>query len=157
MRSYEVFARLDPARAVEVMRAISKQSPSVFRQMVDTAALASRSRPVYMRRQPLEKRAEAVRRTLSRVAANDAAEELLAIYFLECRKPLLLEWLDCVGIEHEDGMLESDPPQPDAKTMQNAVERFRSKDEDADRTLLLRAFAAQTAVDWPDLDALVSE
>ena len=154
MRSYQVFASMSRDHAITMMRALSKASPAMFRQAVDAAALAIKARPVYMRRQPFEKRAEAVRRAMSRVAANPVADELLAVYFLECRKELLVEWLDLVGLKHEDGTLEDDEPaQPQKKKLLSAAERYLAADEDADRELLLRAFAAQQVVEWPVLDA----
>jgi hypothetical protein len=154
MRSYQVFAAMAPERAIAMMRVLSKEAPAMFRQAVDAAAIAIKARPVYMRRQPFEKRAEAVRRSLSRVAANPVADELLAVYFLECRKPLLLEWLDRIGLAHEDGTLEDDTPeQPAPEQLLKAVDEFLGVDSDGDRDLLLRAFAAQEAVDWPALDA----
>lgn len=153
MRSYQVFAAMAPERAIEVMRGLSKQSPAMFRQAVDAAAAAIKARPVYMRRQPFEKRAEAVRRALSRVVANPVAEELLAVYFLECRKDLLVEWLDLVGLAHDEGTLEEDPAQPPEADVLAAVDKYLHADDDPDRELLLRAFAAQEAVQWPVLDA----
>jgi hypothetical protein len=153
MRSYQVFAAMSPERAVAMLRVLSKQSPAMFRQAVDAAAIAIKARPVYMRRQPFEKRAEAVRRSLSRVVANPVADELLAVYFLECRKPLLIEWLDQLGLAHDDGTLEDEAPQqPAPERLHQAVDEFLAVDGDEDRDLLLRAFAAQDAVDWPALD-----
>ncbi len=154
MRSYQVFASMSRDHAISMMRALSKASPAMFRQAVDAAALAIKARPVYMRRQPFEKRAETVRRAMSRVAANPVADELLAVYFLECRKELLVEWLDLVGLAHEDGTLEDDEPaQPQEKALLEAADRYLAADDDADRELLLRAFAAQQVVEWPVLDA----
>jgi hypothetical protein len=156
MRSYQVFAAMPPERALAMLGALFEKSPQMFRQTVDAAAVATRTRPVYLRRQPFEKRSEAVRRALSRVAANALADELLAVYFLECRQPLLTEWLDLVGVAHEEGTLEdAAPPQPSEGRLREAVETFRAKEDDPDRALLLSAFAAQEAVDWPLLDALL--
>jgi len=158
MRSYQVFATMPPERAREVLKAISEASPAVFAQAVALASAALRARPVFLMRQPFEKRADAVRRTLARVAASDVAEELLAVYFLQCRKPLLLEWLDLVGLEHEEGTLKSEtPPSPPADLLAKAVQRFRKPQDGADRELLLEAFAAQTAIDWPDLERLLAQ
>ena len=157
MRSYQVFAAMSPERALAMMRGLSDKAPAVFRQAVDAAAVAIRARPVYMRRQPFEKRAEAVRRALSRVVANPVADELLAVYFLECRRELLIEWLDRVGLAHEDGTLEEEAPQEPAEAaLRDAITAFRAVDDDADRELLLGAFAAQQAVEWPTLDALLT-
>lgn len=156
MRSFEVFARMTPEQAVEMMRVLSKQSPAMFREAVDAAAVSIKARPVYLRNQPFEKRAQAVRRSLARVAANPVAEELLAVYFLECRKPLLIEWLDMLGVAHDGGTLEADEPaQPPKAVLAAAVKKFRAARDEPDRELLLQAFAAQGAIEWPALDALL--
>jgi hypothetical protein len=114
------------------------------------------ARPTYLQRQPFEKQVAAVRRALSRVASDGVAEEILAVYFLECRKELLVEWLDLLGIEHEDGILEGDSPAaPKKAELQKALDTFCGIDGDDDRSLLLNAFAAQSAINWPDLEMLL--
>lgn len=156
MRSFQVFAAMSPEEAERMMKVLSKEAPAMFRQAVDAAAASIKARPVYLRRQPFEKRAAAVRRSLARILANPVADELLAVYFLECRKELLLEWLDLVGLAHEDGTLEEEAPgQPAEADLTVAVEKYRAAGDDPDRELLLRAFAAQSAVAWPALDALL--
>jgi hypothetical protein len=156
MRAYQVFATMPAERAVALMRALREQSPGTYTQALAVASAAFKARPVYLARQPFEKQAEATRRALSRVAANAVAEELLATYFLECRRPLLLEWLDKVGVAHEEGTLQDERPvPPSSRKLREAVATFLDGPEPPERELLLRAFAAQEAIDWPELDALV--
>ena len=157
MRSYQVFSAMSPEEATRVMRGLAEGSPAMFRQAVDAAAIAGKARPSFLRKQPFERRAQAVRRALARVAANAVADELLAVYFLECRKELLLEWLDLLGLEHDDGTLKQDAPgEPPPEQLSAALEKYRAaggEGDAADRELLLRAFAAQAAIEWPGLDA----
>jgi len=156
MRSFQIFAAMSPEEAERMLRVLSKESPAMFRQMVDAAAVSIKARPVFLRRQPFELRAKTIRRALARVAANLVADELLAIYFLECRKALLLEWLDLIGLAHEDGTLSDEAPaQPPESELAAAVAKYRGEADDPDRELLLRAFAAQSAIAWPALDALL--
>lgn len=158
MRSYQIFASLPPERSQALLRMLSEKLPIVFAQALGAACVALRARPVYLRRQPFEKRAEAIRRALARVSADPVAAEVLAAYFLECRKPLLVEWLDLVGLAHVEGVLEADAPPPPAETkLRKAAEEFLGADQDPDRRLLLRAFSAQQAIEWPALDALLAE
>ena len=158
MRAYQVFAGMKPDHAEGLFRTLSKESPDMFTNAVAAASTAMKSRPAYLLKQPFEKRVQAVRRAMSRVSANAIAEEILAVYFLECRKPLLVEWLDGLGLEHEDGALKDDEPvEPDETKLREAVTAFRGVDEDPDRDLLLRAFAAQSAIDWPVLDKVIAE
>jgi hypothetical protein len=160
MRSYQVFARMTDDEAGRFLAVLAEKSPAFHVQALGAAAAAMRARAQYLLRQPHEKRAQAVRRALARVAASDVAEELLAVYFLDCRKELLIEWLDTVGLEHEEGMLKADEPAcPAPAKLDAALERFRAAAAPAgeagdrfERELLLRAFAAQRAVEWPPLE-----
>ena len=157
MRSYQVFAWLPPQHAEQMLARLAEKAPAMFVQALAAASAALKARPVYLQRQPFAKRAQAVRRTLSRVSTNTIADEVLAVYFLECRKELLIEWLDLAGVKHKDGTLEAmAPPPPADKKLRDAVDRFRAAGDDADRDLLLRAFAAQDAIEWPVLDALLA-
>ena len=154
MRSYQVFAQMTPERAAQVMAVLVEKSPGVYTQAVAATSTAMNARPRFLMRQPADKRANMVRRTLARVRVNELAEEVLAAYFLEGRKELLTEWLDLVGLEHDEGILESNnPPPPPGPQLGEAVKRFLAGDGAEDRELLLRAFAAQSAIDWPDLAA----
>jgi hypothetical protein len=160
MRAYQVFGRMSDAEAGRFLAVLAEKAPAFHVQALGAAAAAMRARPQYLMRQPHEKRAELVRRALARVAASAVAEELLAVYFLDCRKELLVEWLDAVGLEHEEGSLKADEPAcPAPAKLDAALEGFRGAAKpDGDpgdrfeRELLLRAFAAQTAVDWPLLE-----
>ena len=156
MRSYQIFAAMSPDRAAAVMSGLSENAPQMFKQALIAASASMNARPTYLQRQPFEKQVGAVRRALSRVAANGVAEEILAVYFLECRKELLVEWLGLLGIKHEDGILEADSPvAPGKAELQKARDSFCGIDDDADRSLLLNAFAAQSAINWPDLEILL--
>ena len=154
MRSYQVFAQMTPERAAQVMAVLVEKSPAVYTQAVAATSAAMNARPKFLMRQAADKRATMVRRTLARVRANDLAEEILAAYFLEGRKELLIEWLDLVGLEHDEGILENEnPPPPPGPQLEEAIKSFLAGDGTEDRDLLLRAFAAQSAIDWPDLAA----
>jgi hypothetical protein len=154
MRSYQVFLEMTPERAARVMSVLTEKAPAVYTQAVAAASAALNARPKFLMRQPPEKRAEMVRRALARVRANDLAEEVLAAYFLEGRKELLIEWLDLLGLAHEEGILKDEQPAPPPRErLEEAVATFRGGEGPEDRELLLRAFAAQSAIDWPDLPA----
>ncbi len=158
MRCFEIFAALPREQAHAVLREIREKAPAGYRQSLLLACGVLKMRPVYMNKLAFEKQADSIRRALSRVASNAVAEEMLAVYFLECRRPLLIEWLDGIGLAHEDGVLKDDhPAQPEEAKLRAAVETFLAGEDAADRRLLLRAFGAQGPIEWPILDALVAE
>jgi hypothetical protein len=156
MRPHEVFAAMPPDQTTAFFTTLAEECPAMFSQAIHAASIATKSRPQYLLRQPLEKRAAAVRRALARVASAPMAEEVLAAYFVECRKDVLVAWLDRVGLAHEDGVLNDENPKCPAKTkLTQHVKGFLAEEKDPDRSLLLSAFGAQSAIDWPALDGLV--
>ena len=155
MRAFQVFAGMSSEQAVRVMEEIADKAPTVYAQSMALAGAALNARPQFILKQKPERRAETIRKVLARVRSNEMAEEALATYFIDARKELLVTWLDLLGLEHEDGILTTDQPEaPDKAKIEEAVSKFRASDEgeESDRELLLRAFAAQTAIDWPDLE-----
>jgi len=158
MRPYQIFAAMESEATQSFFNGLAEGSPVMYAQLVHAAAAAMKSRPAYVKKLSADKKANAMRRALARVGADPLAEEMLAVYFLECRKELLAEWLDGLGIEHEDGSLKADAPaQPDEAKLTEFVASFRQGDGAADRELLLRAFNAQSAIDWPTLEALLGD
>ena len=161
MRPYQLFASMSAEQARGLLDALKEKAPVAYAQSLGLTAGALKARPVFLQRQPPERRAELVRKALARVVSDPIAEEMLAVYFLECRNELLVEWLNALGLEHEKGTLKGDdpPPEPAGKKLESALAAYRGKageDDRADRELLLRAFAAQSSIDWPKLDALLA-
>ena len=158
MKAYQVFARMTPERTHALLEGLRKGAPAVYTQALGAASVWLKARPQFVQKQTPERRAKLVRQALARFSTSLVAEEVLAAYFLQVKKPLLIEWLDAVGLAHEDGMLtaEAAPPQPERALLEKAVAAYRAKPDDAaDRALLLEAFAAQTAIEWPALEELL--
>jgi hypothetical protein len=147
---------MSAAEAAELMRELETGARPAAQIALAAAAEAFRLRPEFLRRQPREKRAEWVRRALSRPRSSAMAEEVLAEFFLSSGKDLLVELLDALGLEHDEGTLKvENPPCPPRDRLAAAVERFRKGEPAPRRELLLRAFAAQSAIDWPALEQLL--
>jgi hypothetical protein len=156
MRSHQVFQQMSPEEAAGFLEAIREESPTVAAVALAAAAEAFKLRLQFLKKQPRERQADWVRRALSRPANAGAAEEVLADFFLGSQKEVLIELLDALGLEHEDGSLaQRNPPCPSKRKLNAAVKKFRAGKESEYRELLLRAFSAQSAIDWPDLEALL--
>ncbi len=142
--------------AAEFYEELREESPATAQVALGAAANAFKLRIQYLTQQPRKKQADWIRRALSRPRSASIAEEVLASYFLEVQEDLVKELLDLLGIAHEDGQLEdANPPAPPPDKLEAAVETFRAGEESGLRELLLRAFAAQSAIDWPELDKLL--
>lgn len=129
----------------------------LYKQLENVAAATLRLRPVYLGKQPFEKRCELIRKAMSLKVNADAAAEILPAYFMERHSKDVIELLDLLGVEHEEGMLKGDAPKaPTDAKLKTAVNKFRKGGENPVlRELLLKTFASQSAIDWPSLDAML--
>ena len=149
----------EPEAALAFLTEVHREAPAVEEIALSAAAGAFRLRPLFLRRQPRKRQAEWMRQALARTAMAAVAEEVLAEYFLEYHNELLGELLDALGLEHEKGVLKSGarPSVPSPPTLAQAGRRRSARARIRERReLLLRAFAAQSAIDWPDLEALLA-
>lgn len=156
MRSNQVFARMTPEQSQRFLAELKQEAPEVAKLALAAAAGAFKLRQEFLKRQPRARQAEWVRRALGRNVGAAAAEEVLATYFLEHKLELLTELLDAFELEHDEGsLLADDPPCPEREKLEAVVAEFRSGEEPETRELLLQAFAAQLAIDWPELETLL--
>lgn len=159
MRSNEIFSRMSPESALAFLEEVHREAPKVEEIALSAAAGAFRLRPLFLRKQPRKRQSEWMRQALARTAFAAVAEEVLAEYFLEYHNELLGELLDGLGLEHEKGVLKGEgaPVCPDKAKLEEAVATFRKGDQRERREMLLRAFAAQSAVSWPELEVLLEQ
>lgn len=128
----------------------------LYKQVEGVAAATLRLRPVFLGKQPFEKRCEMIRKALSLKLNADAVAEILPGFFLERYPKEVAELLDALGVPHEDGMLKGGPPEaPKTAKLKKVVAAFRKGENPKMRELLLKTFASQPAVDWPELDEMV--
>lgn len=156
MRPHQIIAGMSQEEFDALMGAIGEESPETAQSTTVAAAQVLKFRPKFLMKQPPAKRLKSVKGAMSRVSAEGLAEELLAIYFLKCRLELLTEWLDLMGLEHEEGILTQDEvPCPEKAELEKKVASFRGAGDGTDRDLLLRVFGAQAAIEWPALDEIL--
>ncbi len=157
MRPHQIIAAMSQERFDQLLGSLSDINPEVIQGTTAAAAQILKFRPKFLMKQPPAKRMKSIRQAVSRPNANHLAEELLAVYFLKCQLSLLIEWLDLIGLEHEEGILTQDEvPCPEAADLEKKVQQFLGASDGDDRKLLLQVFSGQAAVEWPALDELLA-
>ncbi len=154
VRSNEIFSQMTPEQALGFLDELKQEAPTIAQIALSAAAQAFKLRPQFLRKQSRARQAEWMRRALSRTMMASTAEEVLAEYFLEYQNDLLTELLDALGVEHEEGRLKgAEPKCPQPPALDKALTKFRDGADPERRELLLHAFAAQSSIDWPELES----
>jgi hypothetical protein len=155
-QSNDVFRTMTGEEAQLLLGEMRAELRELYRQAERVAAGTLRLRPVYLGRQPWPKRCEMIRKALALRKNAEADSEILATFFMERYAKDVAELLDALGVEHDEGVLKETNPAPPAEdVMKKVVREFPAGEHAAQRAILLRAFAAQGAIDWPVLDAMV--
>ena len=107
MKSYEIFQQMSPVLAGEILSYLQKERPPVFKSVVQTLASQRNLRAVFIERKPPNERYAWIKTALSRKADDTFAAHLLQAWLLGAQKPMLCDFLDSLGITHdEDGTVE---------------------------------------------------
>ncbi len=113
MKSHEIFQHMSPDLAVEILGYLQKERTAVFKSVVSGLAGQRNLRTVFVERKPPVERYAWIKTALSRKAGDTLAAHLLEAWLLGAQKPMLCDFLDSLGIDHdEDGTVENLPDSP---------------------------------------------
>jgi len=155
-RSNDVFRHLTDEETQALVGEMRDELRPLYKELERVAATTLKLRPVFLGKQPFPKRCEMIRKAMGLKVNAEEAGDILAAFFMERYQEDVVELLDAFGVEHEEGALkDTAPKQPTKKKLGTVAKEFAEGDKATMRGILLRAFAAQSAIDWPDLDALL--
>ena len=155
-QSSDVFRSMTGEESVAFFQGLRDEVRPLYKQAEIVSAASLRVRPVFLGKQPFPKRCEMMRKALAMKINAEASGEILATYFMDKHKEELGELLDLLKIEHDEGSLKStNPPQPDEKLIKSATKKFLAGEKPVMRSVILKAFAGQGAIDWPALDEML--
>jgi len=116
-----------------------------------------RVRPQAFHKVPLQQRVNAL---AGLAHPSDAvAEALLVALHLEARRQLLIDFLDAIGVAHEEGLLEADAefPPPDETTVRSALATLRERHPADQIRLYWNALWLQDPDHWSALATTADE
>ncbi len=155
MTSHELFAVMPAALAADILDFSHEHDRKLYRAALDAVAQARKLRSVFLERQPRVERNGLMAASLSRPALSIAADSLLRNWLLKKHTAILVDFLDGLGIKHENGVVEDLPKTVDDATLKLAVERLLSRHPADAVALYLHAFNSMNAESWANLEAIL--
>lgn len=155
MTSTELFAAMSPALAADVIEFNHASEKAVYRAALDAIAQARKVRPVFLERQPREERLAAMVASLCRPHLGLAADTLLRCWLLKKHTAVLTDFLDALGIAHENGAVETLPKTVEDAALKSAVDQLLAKHPAEVVAVYLRCFNSMNVENWANLDTLL--
>lgn len=156
---HEIVARLSPALTEQLFAFLHSKERKLYAATIDTVAKQRNFRPIFVERMPMPKRHAWMKDQLGRATNAAVAAQLLQIWFVGAHSALLCDFLDALGIKHDDnGTIEELPPPPDKAALRGAVDAILAKHDPEVVVAYLHAFQAlDDAGGWPSLGELLAE
>ena len=154
---HELIGFMSPKMANRILEDTQANNREVYRALVASMAQAQKMRPVFIGRQPKERRHKSFVQMLSRAGSEEHAGNLIRGWLFKEHKDLLTGFLGKLGIEHEEGMVDDLPESISDDALNAAVDLLIEKYDRELVAVYLTAFNASNENRWGNLDALLAE
>lgn len=153
MAPHEIFSKMTPSVASNIFGFLFEKEKPLYKATIDTLAKKRNLRPVFVERKPRDERFAWLKDSLSRAINDAVAAHLLQVWLIGTQTQLLCDFLDALGIEHdENGTVEQLPPAPPKEQLAGAIDTLLSKHDAAVVAVYLHTFQAlHEEGGWPTL------
>jgi len=157
-KPYEIFAALPPAITEQLFSFVHDQEKPLYKATIDTLAKQRKLRPIFVERKPRAERHAWMKDVLGRKVNEAVAAHLLQIWLVGAHAKLLCDFLDGLGIAHdENGTIEALPPAPSKEALVKAIDPLFEKHDPTIVAVYLQAFQALDDTGWPSLAGLLAQ
>jgi hypothetical protein len=155
LTSNELLGFMSQNLALEILNYTYDNDKPVYRATLAAVAEARKLRPVFLERQPRAQRHATMLSTLSKPSQEAIAAALLRAWLLKQYKGMLVDFLDALGIQHKDGVVDDLPETMEDTKLRTAIDTILAKYPQEVVAVYLNAFTEMNEVNWPALDSML--
>lgn len=157
LKCHELIGFVSPALAQGILEYAYESDKPLYRAILAAVAAANHVRPVFLERKPRVQRHVDMLGALTRPRLEEAAANLLRGWLLKAEKPLIVSFLDALGIKHEEGVVEEFPATVEDAKLIGAIEGLLASYDREKAIIYLNLLKATNGVNWPKLDELLDK
>jgi hypothetical protein len=155
LTSHELLGFMSAPLALDILSYTYENDKPLYRATLSAVAEARKLRPVFLERQPKPQRHAAMVATLARPALDAVTGNLIRGWLLKKHKAMLADYLNALGIAHEEGVVEQIPQAMDDAKLRAAVDALLAKYPPETVAVYLHAFNEMNEQEWPNLTAML--
>ena len=152
---HELIGFMSPALAGEILTFAFQEDKELYRATLNGVAEARKVRPVFLERQPRVQRHSSMLNTLARPAMELIASNLIRSWLVKKQRALLIDFLDALGLTHDQGVVEDLPASIDDAKLRTAVDSLLAKHPPEAVAVYLNAFNDMNEANWANLKTLL--
>jgi len=155
LTSHELLGFMSPALAAEILNFAFESEKPVYRATLKAVAEARHLRPVFLERQPRAQRHATMLATLTRPSLDLVAGSLIRAWLLKKHKAMLVDFLNALGIQNEEGVVDNLPASVDDAKLKAAIETLLAKYPPEAVAVYLNVFNDMNEANWANLKTLL--
>ena len=155
LASHELMGFVSPALAMEILEFARQSDKPTYKTVVAAVAQARHLRPVFLERQERTQRHATMLAMLSRPSLDLMASTLLRSWLVQKHKAMLMDFLNALGLEHKDGVVEDLPAAMDDAKLKAAVDLLLEKHPREAVAVYLNAFNDMNEAHWENLKTML--
>jgi hypothetical protein len=155
LTSHELLGFMSPALALEILTDAHESDKPLYRSTLGAVAEARKVRPVFLERQPRAQQHATMLTTLSKPSLELVTANLIRSWLLKKYKSMLADFLDALGIQHKDGVVDDLPASIEDAKLQAAVEMLLTKYPPEVVSVYLNIFNDMNEVEWANLKGML--
>jgi hypothetical protein len=157
MTPNEIFAQISTNTCSALLADLFENEKPLYKNLVENLAKQRKLRPVFVERKPRVERFAWIKDALGRKQNEPVAANLLQIWLVSRHSAMLCDFLDSLGIKHDDnGTVDNIPAPPEKPALETAVQGLLAKYDPAMVAIYLNAFQALDENGWPVLDEIIA-
>ena len=154
-KSHELLGFMSPALANDIIASAYETDKPTYKVALAAVAQARHLRPVFLERQPREQRHATMLSTLTRPGLDLAAGTLIRTWLVKKQQPMLVDFLNALGIQNDKGVVEDLPASVDDAKLKSAVDGLLAKYPPEAVTIYLHAFHDMNEANWANLKTML--
>ncbi|MBI3849401.1 MAG: hypothetical protein HY298_03770 [Verrucomicrobia bacterium] len=152
---HELFGFMSPALAGEILTFAFEEDKDLYRATLHAVADSRKVRPIFLERQPRAQRHTGILTALARPSMELVAGNLIRSWLIKKQKAMLVDFLDALGLTHDQGAVEDLPASMDDGKLRSAVDTLLAKHPPEATAVYLNAFNDMNGANWPNLKAML--
>ncbi len=155
LTSHELYGFMSPKLALEILTYVFESDKALYKATLQAVAEARKVRPVFLERQARTDRHNQMLSTLARPSLEAVTGNLIRSWLVKKHKDMLMDFLNALGIQHNEGVVEDLPGSMDDAKLRPAVDTLLAKYPHEAVAVYLHAFNDMNEANWQNLKTML--
>ena len=157
LTSYELLGFISPELAHRILADTAADNRDLYEATLSAVARLRGMRPQFLKKQPKPTRHKTMVQAMCKPAFDEAAGSLLRGWLLKHQIGLVTQFLEALGIKHEEGIVEVLPKTVADDVLSAALDNLLANHERDVIVLYLHAFHTMNDAGWSNLEAALEK